>query len=76
MEIVDQTLVGIASQVHERIAILMKYNRGIQRAQARKSSITNQEKVSEFEIDTNIFVKVYHKKLWLMLTFLKKLFTL
>jgi hypothetical protein len=39
MEIVDQTLVGIASQVHERIAILMKYNQGIQRAQARKSSI-------------------------------------
>jgi hypothetical protein len=39
MEIVDQTLVGIVSQVHERIAILMKYNQGIQRAQARKSSI-------------------------------------
>ncbi len=41
MEIVDQTLVGIVSQVHERIAILMKYSQGIQRAQARKSSITN-----------------------------------
>jgi hypothetical protein len=39
MEIVDQTLVGIVSQVHERIAILMKYSQGIQRAQARKSSI-------------------------------------
>jgi hypothetical protein len=41
MEIVDQILVGIASQVHERIAILMKYNQGIQRAQVRKSCITN-----------------------------------
>jgi hypothetical protein len=39
MEVVHQTLVGIASQVHERIAISMKCNQGIQRDQARKSSI-------------------------------------